>query len=201
MELVILYIILISVFFTIGYILFILSKKTSNNENYKVEKTTTENLDYNVLEALEHSKQSQIDYLSSKINDIYTKLEIIESQLTYSSHSKNIGMKGDNNDEKDLFNHNKSHNITLLSSEENKYHSQVNTVPFILNLLSEPKTSREIKNAIGKSREHTARLMKKLYEMNYVERDTSNKPFKYKLTVSGKNYLSQRNEDTENFSL
>lgn len=42
-----------------------------------------------------------------------------------------------------------------------------------------PKTAPEIKDRIKLSREHTARLMKKLYEEGYLERDSSKTPFKY----------------------
>ncbi len=42
-----------------------------------------------------------------------------------------------------------------------------------------PKTAPEIKERIKLSREHTARLMKKLYEEGYLERDSSKIPFKY----------------------
>jgi predicted transcriptional regulator len=41
------------------------------------------------------------------------------------------------------------------------------------------KTAPEIKSKIRLSREHTARLMKKLYEDGYLERDTGKIPFKY----------------------
>ncbi|MGB9740435.1 MAG: MarR family transcriptional regulator [Candidatus Bathyarchaeia archaeon] len=42
-----------------------------------------------------------------------------------------------------------------------------------------PKTAPEIKERIRLSREHTARLMKKLYEEGYLDRDTNKIPFKY----------------------
>ena len=42
-----------------------------------------------------------------------------------------------------------------------------------------PKTAPEIKERVKLSREHTARLMKKLYEDGYLERDSSKIPFKY----------------------
>lgn len=45
--------------------------------------------------------------------------------------------------------------------------------------LEGPKTAPEIKDRIKLSREHTARLMKKLYEEGYVERDASKIPFRY----------------------
>ncbi len=42
-----------------------------------------------------------------------------------------------------------------------------------------PKTAPEIKEEVQLSREHTARLMKKLYETGYLERETGKLPFKY----------------------
>ena len=41
------------------------------------------------------------------------------------------------------------------------------------------KTAPEIKEKVRLSREHTARLMKKLYEEGYLERETGKIPFKY----------------------
>jgi chromosome segregation ATPase len=41
------------------------------------------------------------------------------------------------------------------------------------------KTAPEIKERVKLSREHTARLMKKLYEGGYLERETQKIPFKY----------------------
>jgi len=47
-------------------------------------------------------------------------------------------------------------------------------------LVSEgPKTAPEIKERVKLSREHTARLMKKLYEQSYLERETGKIPFRY----------------------
>lgn len=49
-------------------------------------------------------------------------------------------------------------------------------------LVSEgPKTAPEIKEKVHLSREHTARLMKKLYEEGYLERETGKLPFRYSL--------------------
>lgn len=63
-------------------------------------------------------------------------------------------------------------------------------------LVSEgPKTAPEIKDRIKLSREHTARLMKKLYEEGYLERDTSKIPFKYSVKKEMENLL--RKTETE----
>jgi chromosome segregation ATPase len=45
--------------------------------------------------------------------------------------------------------------------------------------LEGPKSGPEIRNRIRLSREHTARLMKKLYEAGYLERNTRKIPFQY----------------------
>jgi len=47
----------------------------------------------------------------------------------------------------------------------------------------------EIKDALDRSREHTARLMKSLFERGLVRRDDSKKPFVYELTEEGWRYI------------
>jgi len=54
-----------------------------------------------------------------------------------------------------------------------------------------PKTAPEIKERIRLSREHTARLMKKLYEEGYLERDSSKTPFKYNIKKEMENFLKK----------
>jgi len=51
-------------------------------------------------------------------------------------------------------------------------------------------TSRDIQVTIGRSREHTSRLMKRLYEEGLVERNIKKKPFTYKITDKGKAKVS-----------
>lgn len=51
----------------------------------------------------------------------------------------------------------------------------------VLTLLASegPKSAPEIGRFVGRSREHTARLMKKLFDEGYVRRDQSRIPFRY----------------------
>ena len=42
-----------------------------------------------------------------------------------------------------------------------------------------PKSAPEIGRSVARSREHTARLMKKLYQEGYIRRDQTRIPFKY----------------------
>jgi hypothetical protein len=55
-----------------------------------------------------------------------------------------------------------------------------------------PKTAPEIKEKVHLSREHTARLMKKLYEEGYLERETGKLPFKYSVKKEMENLLKKQ---------
>jgi len=60
----------------------------------------------------------------------------------------------------------------------------------VVGLLAEsPKNTRQLTDAIGMSREHTARLMKALFEAGVVSRNDATKPFVYQLTDQGRRYL------------
>jgi predicted transcriptional regulator len=59
-----------------------------------------------------------------------------------------------------------------------------------LKLLSgAPMNTRQLTDALRKSREHTARIMKELFELGLVQRNASTKPFVYELTNSGRSLL------------
>lgn len=61
----------------------------------------------------------------------------------------------------------------------------------VIKLLNDKsRSSVEIKELIGKSREHAARMMKTLFDSGLVTRDDSKKPFVYQLTETGRRYLS-----------
>ncbi len=54
------------------------------------------------------------------------------------------------------------------------------------------KTAPEIREKIKLTREHTARLMKKLYEAGYLERDTHKMPYTYRLKEEMQKVLKKR---------
>jgi hypothetical protein len=54
------------------------------------------------------------------------------------------------------------------------------------------KTAPEIREKVGLTREHTARLMKKLYKDGYLERDTHKMPYIYRLKEEMKKILKRR---------
>ncbi len=65
-----------------------------------------------------------------------------------------------------------------------------------------PKSAPEIGRVVGRSREHTARLMKKLYEEGYIRRDQTRIPFRYSLVERVKQtFKKQETRDGEKESI
>jgi DNA-binding CsgD family transcriptional regulator len=67
------------------------------------------------------------------------------------------------------------------------------TEVIVLEMLSAEgqKTAPEIKDRVRLSREHTARLMKRLYEKGYLERETGKIPFRYTIKAEMKKFLNK----------
>ena len=79
--------------------------------------------------------------------------------------------------------------------DDKSLHKNENTVTSILKLLSQsPMTAREIQVNTKKTREHTSRLMKRLYNESLVTRDIDNKPFLYKITDEGRRLLENHSD-------
>ena len=58
---------------------------------------------------------------------------------------------------------------------------------YVLQLITnKAMTSRDIQITTKRSREHTSRLMKKLFESGLVQRNTETKPYIYSITEKGK---------------
>jgi hypothetical protein len=61
-----------------------------------------------------------------------------------------------------------------------------NPIDYVLHLITnKDMTSRDIQITLKKSREHTSRLMKKMFEDGYVQRNTESKPYTYSITEKG----------------
>ena len=62
------------------------------------------------------------------------------------------------------------------------------SIEHVLKLITKkPMTSRDIEVTFGgRSREHVSRLMKKLFDDGFVERNTTKRPYTYSITDSGK---------------
>ena len=70
------------------------------------------------------------------------------------------------------------------------------SVTFVLEKITQgPMTSRDIEVTFGKSREHVSRLMKKLFEDGFVNRDTSARPYRYTITDKGRERVGSSEGD------
>ena len=77
-------------------------------------------------------------------------------------------------------------------------HTYLDTLEQILLMLREkPMTTRQIQERVGRSREHTSRVMKGLYNSGFVIRDTNSKPFKYSITDTGLRQLRDLHSDND----
>ena len=207
------YLIVTGIFFLIGFLIsyFLKGQKTIVKNTVPVQRDNN----IEIIEIIENKKQLQIDNIALKVNDLQIKLDLLESKLfplenrpTYQNNSnigENITNTYDNTSQVPAFNDITHESISkILPIEKAKSNSSVfnekhnATEHYILKLiLKDSLTSNEIKKAIGRTREHTSRLMKKLYELKLVDRDITTKPFKYKLTEQGKKYIGEQVRNKE----
>jgi len=179
-------------FFTFLYIGYFRDIKGRDEQDYKMKDMLIEGYlhkfdEYNEIISDLRSKLDVIDQkinpeknlirerglvITDKPSDMVTKSHKLISHLD-SPVTKNINVTGDD----------------ASLGEENIL--RANTVNAILRMLEVPLTSREIQRKINKSREHTSRLLKKLYSENIVIRDESVRPYKYKITDEGRRQLEQ----------
>lgn len=179
-----------------------------------VDKTLPSQRDNNnnleIIDIIENKKQLQIDNIMLKLKDIQIKLDLLEATLSSiksaplyekkSEKSENITNRYDITSQAPKVSNIIDESLSIIppigqarskSSMFNneKYNA---TEHYILKIIfNDSLTSNEIKKAIGRTREHTSRLMKKLYELQLVDRDKTTKPFRYKLTEKGKMYMEE----------
>lgn len=207
------YLIVTGIFFLIGFLISYFLKGQKKIVKNTVPIQRDNNIE--IIEIIENKKQLQIDNIALKVNDLQIKLDLLESKLfplenrpkyeDNSNSGENITNTYDNTSQGQAFNDITHESITkILPIEKAKSNSSVfdekynATEHYILKLiLKDSLTSNEIKKAIGRTREHTSRLMKKLYELKLVDRDITTKPFKYKLTEQGKKYIGEQVRNKE----
>jgi predicted transcriptional regulator len=142
----------------------------------------------------------KFDEYNEIISDLRTKLDMIEMKINPANITSNHVEFVSTSDIGNKRSHKKSHIMTPVTKDViitekkgdvNEEALRINTVDTILRMLDVPLTSREIQRKINKSREHTSRLLKKLYSENIVMRDGSTRPFKYKITNEGRKLLER----------
>ena len=170
-------------------------------------KKSTNQTDNSVVEAVISEYTRRLQEFERIIGELKVKIDTVELRVlqhpTSQTSDDTSDMTGDSStdtravsqSESQLQEHHSSTTITppsIITSVKNNptLHQHHSTSDYILKLLVEKsRTSREIQNAIGKTREHTSRLMRRLYESNLVSRDSNNKPFKYYITDQGRREL------------
>jgi len=179
-------------FFTFLYIGYFRDIKGRDEQDYKMKDMLIEGYlhkfdEYNEIIS---DLRSKLDVIDQKIN--LEKNLIRERGLVITDKPSDMVTKS----HKLISHHNspvtKNINVTVDDAslgEEDIL--RANTVDAILRMLEVPLTSREIQRKINKSREHTSRLLKKLYSENIVIRDESVRPYKYKITDEGRRQLEQ----------
>ncbi len=161
--------------------------------------------DYKMKDMLIEGYLHKFDEYNEIISELRSKLDVIDQKI---NSEKNIIKENElaaTNEFSDMVKDRShkaiSHNIMPVTKNLNVTGEEIafeeedslraNTVDSILRMLEEPLTSREIQRKINKSREHTSRLLKKLYSENIVMRDESVRPYKYKITDEGRRLLEQ----------
>ena len=129
------------------------------------------------LDAIEiQGTEQKLDDPNLELKQVLEKLaknESHETQLVDVNHSKVVPEKS----------------ISVPSISSSDY---TNPIDHVLHLITNKSmTSRDIQITLKKSREHTSRLMKKLFEDGFVERNTETKPYTYSITKKGKTKVDE----------
>ena len=188
----------------ISMIFFVLSFFTFLYIGYFRDIKGRDERDYKMKDMLIEGYLHKFDEYNEIISDLRSKLDVIDEKI---NSEKNIIKENEpaatiklSDMAKDRSHKAISHNSVPVTKNLNVTGEDIgleedtlraNTVDSILRMLELPLTSREIQRKINKSREHTSRLLKKLYSENIVMRDESVRPYKYKITDEGRRLLEQ----------
>jgi len=146
-------------------------------------------------ETVDVSQSERLEYYERQLIDMKIRLDALEIQgIEQKPEDPNLELK--------QFLEKLAKNETHEVQVEDVNHSQVipeklgidNTNPtdHVLHLITnKAMTSRDIQITLKRSREHTSRLMKKLFEDGYVERNTATKPYTYSITKKGKSKVDK----------
>lgn len=189
----------------ISMIFFVLSFFTFLYIGYFRDIKSRDERDYKIKDMLIEGYLHKFDEYNEIISDLRSKLDVIDQKINPEKNiikENKLATTVDSNDMvKDRSHKATSHNSLPVTKNMNVTRENIefeqedtlraNTVESILRMLETPLSSREIQRKISKSREHTSRLLKKLYSENIVMRDESARPYKYKITDEGRRLLEQ----------
>jgi hypothetical protein len=148
-------------------------------------------------ETFDTSQQERLEYYERQLIDLKIRLDSLEIQgLEVKPIDENLELKQFL--EKLAKNELKENPINPIKKSEvvpeepiktprmpNLDHN--NATDYVLKLItSKAMTSRDIQITLKRSREHTSRLLKKLFDNGYVKRNTESKPYTYSISEKGK---------------
>jgi len=137
------------------------------------------------------SVNSRFSVVDARIIDLMAKTEVLSSRLGLSQSSASatrlVPIQPGTGETKAM----KSTEAVRVVAQPVQRLEGTETEAKVLRLLAEgPRTSAQIKEEVGRSREHTARLMKTLFDRGLVMRNDRNKPYVYEITDSGRSYVA-----------
>jgi DNA-binding MarR family transcriptional regulator len=170
-------------------------RKRIDDQNEKVDGTI---YDIEELQSVLEKRRNQDNFFQEKINNLLTSMTsgfIINKKLTDNLIVINKKIDELKATDKVLYNKIESFKkdqkeslqkpiLSLPPDQRSSFVKLTRTERNIIRiLLSEgAKTAPNVMEEIGKTREHTSRLMKKLWQEGYIERDTNSIPFIYRPT-------------------
>ena len=148
-------------------------------------------------EEFDASQAERLEYYERQLIDMKIRLDALEIQgIEQKEEDPNLELKQfleklakDKIENKQSVINAKEEEITpkkVVSTPNIPNIEYANPVDYVLHLITDKAmTSRDIQITLKKSREHTSRLMKKLFEDGYVQRNTKSKPYTYSITEKG----------------
>ncbi len=153
-------------------------------------------------EMIDVSQSERLEYYERQLIDMKIRLDAIETQgIEQKSDDLNLELKQlleklVKNESHEIqvedVNHSKIMPEKPISTPSVSSSGYTSPIYHVLHLITnKAMTSRDIQITLKRSREHTSRLMKKLFEDGYVERNTKTKPYTYSITEKGKTKVSE----------
>ncbi|MGI9566142.1 MAG: winged helix DNA-binding protein [Nitrosopumilus sp.] len=151
------------------------------------------------VELSDTSQVERLEYYERQLIDMKIRLDVLEIQgIEQKSEDPNIELKQfleKLSKKEGIIQSNKVTNV----NKPEKIHEKMepssdisdieytNPTDHVLHLITNKNmTSRDIQITLKRTREHTSRLMKKLFEEGLVQRNTASKPYTYSITEKGR---------------
>lgn len=138
-----------------------------------------------------NSVNSRFSVVDTRIIDLMAKTEVLSSRMGLSQSAAPLARSGAIQPGSVQTKATTPNEVATVVAPMVQHAEGTETEAKVLRLLVQgPRTSAQIKEEVGRSREHTARLMKTLFDRGLVVRNDRNKPYVYEITDSGRSYVA-----------